>query len=53
MLCKATFWFLILCAGLVLVVNSSLFAQEWQPLPPEKRCPSAWGAHDERGPRIT
>lgn len=49
MLRKAMFWSLVLCGGLVLVVSSSLFAQEWQPLPPEKRCPSAWGANDERG----
>jgi kynurenine formamidase len=49
MLCKAMFWSLVLCVSLVLVVRSSLFAQEWQPSPPEKRCPSAWGANDERG----
>jgi kynurenine formamidase len=49
MLRKAMYWSLVLCAGLVLVVSSHLFAQEWQPLPPEKRCPSAWGANDERG----
>jgi kynurenine formamidase len=49
MMYKATFWSQVLCVSLVLVVRSSLFAQEWQPPPPEKRCPSAWGANDERG----
>jgi kynurenine formamidase len=49
MMRKATVWSLVLSAALVMVVSSSLLAQEWQPLPPEKRCPSAWGANDERG----
>jgi hypothetical protein len=35
--------------GLALLVASRLFAQEWTPPPPEKRCPSPWGATDERG----
>jgi kynurenine formamidase len=35
--------------GLVLLVASMLFAQEWSPPPPETRCPSPWGATDERG----
>ena len=25
------------------------FAQSWQPPAPEQRCPSNWGAADERG----
>ena len=49
MLCKATLWSLITWTGLVLLGVSRIFAQEWSPLPPEKRCPSAWGANDERG----
>ena len=27
----------------------SAFAQTWSPPPPEQRCPSKWGADDERG----
>jgi kynurenine formamidase len=46
---KATLWSLIAWTGLVVLGGSNLFAQEWSPLPPEKRCPSAWGANDERG----
>jgi len=49
MLCKATLWSLITWTGLVWLGVSRIFAQEWSPLPPEKRCPSAWGANDERG----
>ncbi len=35
--------------GLVLLAAASAPAQDWRPLPPEKRCPSRWGAADERG----
>src|SRR5688500_8683275 len=35
--------------GLVLLSAASAPAQDWRPLPPEKRCPSRWGAADERG----
>jgi kynurenine formamidase len=42
-------WSLVCCMSLVVLGDSGIFAQEWSPLPPEKRCPSAWGAQDERG----
>jgi kynurenine formamidase len=39
--------------GLVLVAifatSAVMLAQEWKPPPPERRCPSRWGAADERG----
>ena len=28
---------------------TSVAAQSWQPPTPEQRCPSKWGASDERG----
>lgn len=34
--------------GLVLLAAIA-FAQDWRPSPPERRCPSPWGAADERG----
>src|SRR5262245_8618603 len=33
----------------VLVVGGSAQAQSWQPPAPDRRCPSKWGAADERG----
>jgi kynurenine formamidase len=44
-----------LIAGLGLVLTGVLttppavLAQDWKPAPPERRCPSRWGAADERG----
>src|SRR5437879_568618 len=41
-----------LCGALVLAVAAMAQparAQGWNPPPPEKRCPSQWGANDERG----
>ena len=40
---------LAICMSLAMLGGSHAFAQGWTPLPPEKRCPSAWGASDERG----
>jgi kynurenine formamidase len=34
---------------LTMLATSSTFAQTWAPPPPEQRCPSKWGADDERG----
>jgi kynurenine formamidase len=34
---------------LALVIHSAVLAQVWQPPEDAKRCPSAWGAADERG----
>ena len=38
-------------AGFVYVLAgvSTVAAQDWKPLPADKRCPSRWGAADERG----
>jgi hypothetical protein len=33
----------------LLVGTSGVVAQDWRPAPPERRCPSRWGANDERG----
>ena len=33
----------------LLLVATSSGAQDWRPTPPERRCPSRWGANDERG----
>src|SRR5262245_25018046 len=33
----------------VMACAPSAFAQSWQPPAPEQRCPSKWGAADERG----
>ncbi len=30
-------------------ISLTALAQSWSPPPPEQRCPSKWGAHDERG----
>jgi kynurenine formamidase len=46
---KVILWSLIGCLSLFLLGSLSAFGQQWHPLPPEKRCPSPWGAHDERG----
>jgi kynurenine formamidase len=35
--------------ALLLAGTSTAAAQDWRPLPPERRCPSRWGANDERG----
>jgi kynurenine formamidase len=35
--------------GLVLFIGTSVSAQDWKPLPSDRRCPSKWGAADERG----
>ena len=40
---------LAICMNLAMLGGSYAFAQGWTPLAPEKRCPSAWGASDERG----
>jgi kynurenine formamidase len=44
----------VACAGALLAGLAGLplrtaMAQGWMPSPPEKRCPSVWGADDERG----
>src|SRR5260370_16320740 len=31
------------------ILSQPARAQSWNPPPPEKRCPSQWGADDERG----
>ena len=40
-----------LSAGLALVLFGATAApaQDWKPVPPSQRCPSKWGAGDERG----
>jgi hypothetical protein len=40
---------IVLCASLALMACHDAFAQQWSPAPPDKRCPSPWGANDERG----
>lgn len=40
---------IVLCASLALTASHDVFAQQWSPAPPETRCPSPWGANDERG----
>ena len=49
MIRQAILWSLVICISLVLLGSLSAFAQQWNPPPPEKRCPSPWGANDERG----
>jgi len=39
----------ILTAGIVLAWATAVQAQSWQPPTEEERCPSKWGAGDERG----
>jgi kynurenine formamidase len=42
--------FVILVAALTLWVGTgAAYAQSWQPPPDDKRCPSQWGAGDQRG----
>jgi kynurenine formamidase len=44
--------YVALCAGAMLspaLWPATTFAQSWQPPTPEQRCPSKWGAADERG----
>ena len=36
-------------AAMFLVLSSHAFAQSWKPTPEGQRCPSKWGAGDERG----
>jgi kynurenine formamidase len=40
---------ILLVHGLLLVIGSSAFAQTWTPPAAAARCPSKWGANDERG----
>jgi kynurenine formamidase len=40
--------FAALCGG-ALSLSASTFAQSWEPPTPAQRCPSKWGAADERG----
>ncbi len=40
---------LILAHGLVLALGASAFGQSWTPPAAAERCPSKWGAADERG----
>ena len=42
-------WPLVVCIRLILLASLGAFGQQWHPPPPEKRCPSPWGANDERG----
>jgi hypothetical protein len=46
---RHTFRSLSACLGLVLFGVTAVAAQDWKPLPSDKRCPSKWGAADERG----
>jgi kynurenine formamidase len=49
MIRKFILWFLVIGLSLVLLGNLRAFAKPWNPPPPEQRCPSPWGANDERG----
>jgi kynurenine formamidase len=49
MMCKTVFASLAICTGILFFVARAASAQEWTPPPPDKRCPSPWGANDERG----
>jgi kynurenine formamidase len=40
---------LFVCASAFAPASSSVFAEQWSPPAPEKRCPSQWGANDQRG----
>lgn len=40
---------IVICAGLALMASHDALAQQWSPASPDKRCPSPWGANDERG----
>ena len=46
---KSLRWSLVLCTGFLLLSAADAIAQDWRPSPPERRCPSRWGAADERG----
>jgi kynurenine formamidase len=35
--------------AITLLPHESALSQSWRPAPPDKRCPSPWGATDERG----
>ena len=37
------------CAPFLLAVPLAVTAQTWKPTPESQRCPSKWGAADERG----
>lgn len=47
MIRKAMLSSLIICTALLGSFNAS--AEQWSPATPEKRCPSQWGANDQRG----
>ncbi len=47
MIRKAMLSSVIICMALLGSSNTS--AEQWSPPSPEKRCPSQWGANDERG----
>ena len=49
MIGRTTLWSVVIAAGLILPAPPGAAAQDWRPLPPDKRCPSQWGAADERG----
>lgn len=49
MMHNAMRWSLIFCVGFTVLEGRGAFAQQWNPPPPDKRCPSPWGANDERG----
>ena len=39
----------VMAAAFVVMVTGTAHAQSWQPPPESQRCPSKWGAGDERG----
>lgn len=49
MIRKVMLWSLVVYVGFTFLEGRAAFAQQWNPSPPEKRCPSPWGANDERG----
>jgi kynurenine formamidase len=46
---RMTFWCAAWCAAIVLLATHLARAQSWQPPDDSRRCPSQWGAADERG----
>jgi Putative cyclase len=46
---KSLLYSLFVCASAFAPASSSVFAEQWSPPAPEKRCPSQWGANDQRG----